>query len=170
MGKEQGLWAGWRAAGVGHCASSWAGLVRLGLVTSFGEWGGCTSCVGAPPEPPHAGAGALCLPGIALLLGWLGTALNTGFVLSEKAQEGVRAAAGDETAPSKAWGTNRSRRVPISQLLLKPPGESQPTFRTSPRCWEARLEDNRHRCDPVVPFVTSLELSIGVETRMSPRV
>lgn len=61
----------------------------------------------------------------------------------EKSREGLRAAAGGETAPSKAWGTNHSGDVPIPQLLLEPSqqslGEPQPTFSTSPRCWEAGL-------------------------------
>lgn len=47
-------------------------------------------------------------------------ALTTGFALSEKSREGLRAAAGGETAPSKAWGTNHSGAVPIPQLLLEP--------------------------------------------------
>lgn len=55
--------------------------------------------------------------GLGVLV-WLVTAVTMGFVLSKKAQEGIGAAAGDEIAPSKAWGTNRSRDVPISQLLL----------------------------------------------------
>lgn len=38
----------------------------------------------------------------------------------EKSREGLRAAAGGETAPSKAWGTNHSGDVPIPQLLLEP--------------------------------------------------
>lgn len=55
--------------------------------------------------------------GLGVLV-WLVTAVTMGFVLSKKAQEGIGAAGGNETAPSKAWGTNRSRDVPISQLLL----------------------------------------------------
>lgn len=43
------------------------------------------------------------------------TAVN-GFALSERSQEGLRA----ETAPSKAWGTNRAGAVPVPQLLLEP--------------------------------------------------
>lgn len=41
-----------------------------------------------------------------------------GLCAVKKTQEGVRPAAGDETRPSKAWGTNSSRDGPISQLLL----------------------------------------------------
>lgn len=74
--------------------------------------------------------------GLGVLV-WLVTAVTMGFVLSKKAQEGIGAAAGDETAPSKAWGTNRSRDVPISsQQSLREP---QPAFSTSPPWGEARL-------------------------------
>lgn len=48
------------------------------------------------------------------------TALSTGCALSERSREGLRAAAGAETAPSKAWGTNRAGAVPVPQLLLEP--------------------------------------------------
>lgn len=56
--------------------------------------------------------------------GWSQTGVNTGFVVSEKSQAGLR----DEAAPSQAWGTNRSGAVPI-QPLLKP--LAAVTWRTS---------------------------------------
>lgn len=86
------------------------------------------------------------------------TAANIGFVLSKRSREGLRAAAGAET--SRARGTNRLTAAP--EPPRSSPLEKLSLLSAPPRpAGNPGLGQNRHPCDPVLSFVTSLELAFG---------